>query len=75
MYPGPSCPDCPSPEELSAMEVDGRIHKVLDLGVSPNPGVGPVPLRKGITSASVSTLGPVSVAFALKSFHDACDFA
>jgi hypothetical protein len=57
------------------MEVDGRIHKVLDIGVSLNPGVGPVPLRKGITSASVSTLGPVSVAFALKSFHDACDFA
>jgi hypothetical protein len=42
MYPGSSCPDHFSSEELSAVEVDARIHKVLDLGVNPNPEVGPV---------------------------------
>jgi hypothetical protein len=32
-YLGPSYPDHPSSEELSAVEVEARIHKVLDLGV------------------------------------------
>jgi hypothetical protein len=44
VYPGPSCPDCPSSEELSAAKVEDRIHMVLDLGVNPNLGPGPVPL-------------------------------
>jgi hypothetical protein len=47
-YPGLSCPDCPSSEELSAAEVEAQIHKVLDLGVNLNPGPDPVPLRRGI---------------------------
>jgi hypothetical protein len=51
MHPGPSCPDCPSSEELSAVEVDARIHKVLDLGVNPNPRAGPDPLQRGVASA------------------------
>jgi hypothetical protein len=38
MYSGPSCPDRPSSKELSAVELDAQIHKVLD------PGLGPVPL-------------------------------
>jgi hypothetical protein len=59
MYPGPNSPDRPSPEEFSAAEVDVRIHKFLVLGVSPNPGVGPVPLWRGIVSARVSMLGLV----------------
>jgi hypothetical protein len=42
MYPGSSCPDHFSSEELSVVEVDARIHKVLDLRVNPNPEVGPV---------------------------------
>jgi hypothetical protein len=69
MYPGPSCPDQPSSEELSMAEVDTQIHKVLDLRLNPNPQVGPAPLRRGVTSARVSTLGPISAAFAILSFH------
>jgi hypothetical protein len=34
-YPGPSCPNRPSSEELSAVEVEEWIHKVLDLTVIP----------------------------------------
>jgi hypothetical protein len=73
MYPGLSYPDCPSSEELSEMEVEAQIHKVLDLGVNLNSGANPVPLRRGITSVRVSTLGPVSSAFMILSFHCACD--
>jgi hypothetical protein len=45
-YPGSSCPNRPSPEELSAGgdEMEARIHKVLDSAVIPLPGVGPDPL-------------------------------
>jgi hypothetical protein len=75
MYPGPSCPDRSSHEELSAAEVDARIHKVVDLGSNPNHRVSPVPLRRGVTSARVSTLGPVSVAFKILSFHCTHDLA
>jgi hypothetical protein len=75
MYPGPSCSEHTSSKELSATEVDAWIHKVLDLGVSLNPRVGPVPLWRGIASARVSMLGPISTAFMILSFHDAHDFA
>jgi hypothetical protein len=44
-YLGSSCLDRPSPEELSAVEVEARIHKVLDSAVIPSHGVGPDPLR------------------------------
>jgi hypothetical protein len=63
MYPVPSCPDHTSTEELCTVEVDSRIHKVLDLGLNLNPGAGPVPLWRGVTSARVSMIGPVLVAF------------
>jgi hypothetical protein len=43
-YPGPSCPNHPSSQELSAVEVEEWIHKVLDLRVVLTPGSGPVPL-------------------------------
>jgi hypothetical protein len=69
MYPGPSYPDHPTSEELSVMEVDPQIHKVLDLGVNPKPGPSPVPLCRGIASVRVSTSGPVLVAFAILSCH------
>jgi hypothetical protein len=69
MYPGPSCPYRPSSEKLSVVKVKAWIHKVLDLWVNPTPGVGPVPLRRGIASVRVSTLGPISVAFTILSFH------
>jgi hypothetical protein len=51
------------------VEVDARIHKVRDLGVNPNHGVDPIPLRRAIASARVSMLGPISVAFMILSFH------
>jgi hypothetical protein len=73
MYPGPSCPDHPSSEELSAVEVHSWIHKVLDLGVNLNPRAGPTPLQGGVASDRVSTLGPISVAFMILSFHCARD--
>jgi hypothetical protein len=73
MYPGPSYPDHPTSEELSVMEVDSQIHKVLDLGVNPKPGPDPIPLCRGVASVRVSTSGPVLVAFAILSFHHAHD--
>jgi hypothetical protein len=75
MYPRPSFPDRPSSNKLSAVEVETWIHKVLDLGVNPTPGAGPIPLRRGIASVRVSTIGPVSTAFAILSFHYAHDLA
>jgi hypothetical protein len=74
MYSGPSCPDVPSSEELSMEEVDAQIHMGLDLEASPNLIVGHVPIRRGIASAKVSMLGPVSAAFMIISFHCAHDF-
>jgi hypothetical protein len=59
MYLGQRYPNHPSSEELSAVEVESQIRKVLDLGVNLTPGVGPVPLLRGITSVRVSTSGPV----------------
>jgi hypothetical protein len=44
MYPGPSYSERTSSKELSIAEVDAQIHKVLDLGLSLNPRVSPVPL-------------------------------
>jgi hypothetical protein len=73
MYTGPSCLDYPSSEELSAAEVEAQIHKILDLGVNPFPGARPIPLRRGITSVRVSTLGHVLAAFMILSFHYAHD--
>jgi hypothetical protein len=72
-YPGPSCPNRPSSEELSAVEVEARIHKVLALGVIPTTGAGPIPLRRGIASVRISTLDPIFMAFMILSFHYACD--
>jgi hypothetical protein len=74
-YSGSSCPDRPSSEELSATEVEARMHKALDLRVILIPSVDPIPIRRGITSARVSTLGPISVAFMILSFHCAHDLA
>jgi hypothetical protein len=59
LYLGSSCLDRPSSEELSTAEVDSRIHKVLDLGVNPNPGASHAPLHEGVTSARVSKLSPI----------------
>jgi hypothetical protein len=56
-------------------EVDSQIHKVLDPGVSLNPRAGPAPLQDGVARARVSMLGPISVAYAMLSFHCARDLA
>jgi hypothetical protein len=69
MYPGPSCLNRPSSEELSAMEINTRIFKVLDLGVDSNPKKGPAPLQEGIASTRVSMFGHVSVAYVILSFY------
>jgi hypothetical protein len=68
-HPGMSYPNCPYSEKLSVAEINAQIHKVLDLGVNLNPGAGPVPVRRGITSVRVSTLGPILAALAILSFH------
>jgi hypothetical protein len=75
MYPRPGCPDRTSSKELSAVDVDAWIQKVLDLEVSPDPKVSPIPVRKGILSTKVSMLSPISVAFTILSFHCARNFA
>jgi hypothetical protein len=74
-YSGPSCLDHPSSKELSAAEMEARIHKVLDLRVNMNPGPGPVALWRGIASVRVGTLGPISTTFMIIFFHYARDLA
>ncbi len=60
MYPGPSSPDHPSSEELSAVEINTQMRKVLDLGANPNSGAGPVPLQEGVASTRVS-ISPIFI--------------
>jgi hypothetical protein len=43
-YPGSTCPDRPSREELSAAEVETQICKVMDFVAVPLPGASPDPL-------------------------------
>jgi hypothetical protein len=73
MYPGPSCRDRPSSGELSAVVINTRIHKVLDLGANLNPGAGPAPLHEGFASTRVSMFGPVLAVYATLSFNCARD--
>jgi hypothetical protein len=75
VYLGSSSPDYPPPKELSVGEVEARIHKVLDSTIIASPGIGPDALRRGITSIRVSTLGLISTAFMILSFHYAQDLA
>jgi hypothetical protein len=58
MDPGPSCPDHPFSKELGDRKVSTHVHGVHAHGAIPNLGTGPVPLREGIESPSVSLLGP-----------------
>jgi hypothetical protein len=71
LYPRPSCPDHPSFKELSAAEINARIHKVLDLGANPNPQASPSPLQEGVASTRVSMFGLLSTAYTILSFHHA----
>jgi hypothetical protein len=74
-YQGSTCPDCPSPEELSAVDEETQIHKVLDSAAVPPPGASPGPLRRGIISVRVGTSGPISATFTILSLHCANDIA
>jgi hypothetical protein len=56
LYPGPSCPNRHCSEELSAAEVDSRIHKVLDLKVDPNPGPALPLCKKGLPALGLVCL-------------------
>jgi hypothetical protein len=56
LYLGPSCLDHPFFEELSAVEINTWIYKVLDLGAYPNPRAGPSPLPKGMLAPGLVCL-------------------
>jgi hypothetical protein len=73
LYRGPSCPNHSSFEELSVVEIDARIHKVLDLRIKLNPRACPTTLQGGVASARICTLGLVLIAFMILSFHYTLD--
>jgi hypothetical protein len=54
LYPGPSCPNHPSFEELSAAEINTRIRTVLDLEANLTSGIGPIPLQEWVANTRVS---------------------
>jgi hypothetical protein len=56
-------------------EVDSQVHKVLDLGVNPNPRADPAPLQGGVANTKVTMLDVVSADFMILSFHCACGLA
>jgi hypothetical protein len=55
--------------------VESWIHKDSDLGGIPTPGASPIPLRRGIASVTVSTVGFISPTFAILPFHYARNLA
>jgi hypothetical protein len=57
MYLGSSCPDRPFSAELGDTEINTRVRGVLAHGAYLNLGSGPIPLREGVDSPSVSSLG------------------
>jgi hypothetical protein len=70
LYLVPICLDRSFSEELSMMEINTWIHKVLDHGANQNPTADHAPLRERVTSTRVSLFGPVLVAYAiLSSYH------
>jgi hypothetical protein len=73
LYPGPSCPDRPSFEEFSVVEINTWIHKVLDLGANPNTGPHPTPLPEGVASTRVSLFRHHSAAYTILFFHHSHD--
>jgi hypothetical protein len=69
LYLGSSYFDHSFSKELSVVEVNIRIHKVLDHVANPNPEVGPTPLREGVASTKVSLFRSVLVAYTILLFH------
>jgi hypothetical protein len=74
-YPRPRCLDHLGPEELSATEVETRMHKVLDSSIILSPDSGLDHLRRGITSVWASTLGPIYATFMILSIYPTRDTA
>jgi hypothetical protein len=54
LYLVPICLDRSFSEELSMMEINTWIHKVLDHGANQNPRADHAPLRERVTSTRVS---------------------
>jgi hypothetical protein len=59
-YSGPSCPDRSFSAELADAEVDTRVRRILALGVNRHSVSDPVPLRDGVVSPWVRSLGLIS---------------
>jgi hypothetical protein len=69
LYPGSSCFEDSFSKKLSVVEINIRIHMVLDHVANLNPEAGPTPLREGVVSTKVSLFGSVLVAYAILLFH------
>jgi hypothetical protein len=69
LYPGPCCPDRSLSKELSLVEINTWIHKVLDHGANLNIRASLAPLKEGVANTRVSLLGLVSMAYGILSFH------
>jgi hypothetical protein len=69
LYSGLSFPNRSFSKELSTVDINTQIHKVLDHGANSDHGVGPAPLREGVASTRVSLLESISAAYAILSFH------
>jgi hypothetical protein len=65
LYPRPCCPDRSFSEELSNVEINTQIHKVLDNRAELNPWAGLTPLREGVASTRVSLFRSI-----FSSLHD-----
>jgi hypothetical protein len=54
LYPRPTCPDRPFSEKLGNVEINTRIHEVLDHGADLNPEVAPTHLGERDANTRVS---------------------
>jgi hypothetical protein len=70
---GPSCLDCSFSKELSEVEINTQIHKVLDHGANLNPGAGPAPLREGVPNTKIILLAFVLALCVISSTHHTHD--
>jgi hypothetical protein len=59
-YPGLSCPNHFFSIELADADVDTRVRMILALRVNRHSSSGPVPMRDGVSSPWLSSLGLVS---------------
>jgi hypothetical protein len=71
LYPGPICLNRPIYEELSEVEINTCIYKVLDHGANLYPEASHALLREGVASTRVSLFRFVSATCAISSSHHA----